>query len=118
MCHFVLPTNKQSNSITPNGRYATGAMELFRRAAGEHRTHLKEYLAMIYGGGNVVAALAGNEEDTIGMLNAGIAMELLMAAQVSITIADVGETWSRRISFDLSTGEVEVKKQGSTLSAK
>ncbi len=118
MCHFVLPSNKHSNSTAPNGRYAPDAMELFRRAARGHRTKIKEYQAMIYGGANVVAALASNEEDTIGMRNAGIAMELLMAEGASITVVDVGETWSRRISFDISTGQVDVKKRGTTFAAK
>ena len=72
---------------------------------------MKEYHGMIYGGANVVASLVGSdEEDTIGMRNAGIAMELLQQHAVTIMVANVGETWARRINFDVSSGEVEVKR--------
>ncbi len=118
MCHFVLPANQDKKSPMLNGRYAPDAMELFRQSVRKRNTTMKQYQALIYGGGNVVAALAGNKEDTIGMRNAGTAMELLMAENVSITVVDVGETWSRRISFDVSSGEVEVKKHGQTFIAK
>ncbi len=118
MCHFVLPVDQGAKSPPLNGRYADDAMELFRQSVRKRNTTMKEYQALIYGGGNIVAALAGNSEDTIGMRNAGTAMELLMAENVLITVVDVGETWARRISFDVSTGEVDVKKQGQTFIAK
>lgn len=118
MCHFVLPENKGQKSTVPNGRYAVEAMELFRRSVRKCNTTMKEYHGLIYGGGNVVAALANPNEDSIGMRNAGVAMELLSADSVAIMVVDVGETWSRRISFEVSRGAVEVKRQGQTFIAK
>lgn len=108
MCHFVLPSHHQGASSVLNGRYAVDAMTMFRASVAKHRTELKQYRASIYGGANVVSSLVKADEDTIGERNAAIAMELLMAHRISITIVDVGETWPRRISFDLLTGEVAV----------
>ena len=118
MCHFVLPSQHGPKSAALNGRYAVDAMEMFRQSVRKHNTTMQEYHGLIYGGGNVVAALANSDEDSIGMRNAGVAMELLAADKVAIMVVDVGETWSRRISFKVSTGEVEVKKQGKTFIAK
>jgi len=119
MCHFVLPEchGHGLGSGDLNGRYAIDAMELFRRAARSENTRLKEYQGMIYGGGNVVAALACPDNDSIGMRNASTAMDLLTQEKVAIMIVDVGETWSRRISFDIASGEVAVKRQGTLASA-
>ncbi len=111
MCHFVLPERHGAPEASPNGRYAVEAMALFQRGVRGVNTTMKEYHGMIYGGANVVASLAGSgEEDTIGMRNAGCAMELLQQHGVTVMVADVGETWARRISFDMSSGEVEVKR--------
>ncbi len=114
MCHFVLPANQGRASSKLNGRYATDALQLFKREVGLRKTSMKEYQGLIYGGGNVVAALANSEQDTIGTRNAGIAMELLQKEKVAIMVVDVGETWSRRISFNVSSGQVTVKRQGQT----
>ena len=114
MCHYVLPTSHSKNNGILNGRYGADAIKILQREARLHGTGLAEYHASIYGGGNVVAALAGSKEDTIGARNAGFAMETLIQNKVSILVVDVGETWSRRISFDTSTGLVVVKRQGNT----
>ena len=111
MCHFVLPSQHKPGSTALNGRYAVDAMEMFRASVARHRTDLKQYTASIYGGANVVSSLVKKDEDTIGERNAAVAMELLMANKVSINIVDVGETWPRRISFDVLSGKVTVNAQ-------
>ena len=108
MCHFVLPAQHGQSPKALNGRYAVDAMEMFRVSVAKHNTTLNQYQASIYGGANVVSALVKEDEDTIGERNAAVAMELLMANKVSIGIVDVGESWPRRISFDVSTGLVSV----------
>jgi len=110
MCHFVLPA-QHKKAARLNGRYADEAMEMFRASVLAHNTELKQYQASIYGGANVVASLVKEDEDTIGERNAAVAMELLMANRVSIGIVDVGESWPRRIAFDVTSGEVAVNAQ-------
>ena len=110
MCHFVLPAqHKKAGRL--NGRYADEAMEMFRASVLAHNTEFKQYQASIYGGANVVASLMKEDEDTIGERNAAVAMELLMANRVAIGIVDVGESWPRRIAFDVASGEVTVNAQ-------
>ena len=118
MCHFVLPTSHGPESNGLNGRYAIDAMEMFRQSVRMKNSSLKEYQGFIYGGANMIASLANSEEDSIGMRNAGVAMKLLASDQVTIMVVDVGETWSRRISFDIASGEIDVKKQGQTFLSK
>lgn len=113
MCHFTLPEHPKICSLTgePNGRYAEGAMELFRRAAASHKTQITEYQAKIFGGGNMIRSVGDNVDDTIGTKNAAAAMQLLMQEGVEILVAHVGEFGHRRIVFDITTGEVWVKHQ-------
>jgi len=60
MCHFVLPEDgasvggKRSSSFI-DGRYATGAMQLFENAAAQYGTRLSEYQAKIFGGSSMMA---------------------------------------------------------------
>ena len=42
-------------------------------------------------------------------------MQLLIEQGVTINVADVGETGYRRITFDLSNGDVWVKRHASNL---
>jgi len=111
MCHFVMPTASDPKVTGLDGRYAEDAMEMFHQSVRMKNSAMKEYQALIYGGGNMMNVSTKAEEDTIGMRNAGVAMELLMADQVAIMVVDVGENWARRISFNVATGEVKVIKQ-------
>lgn len=114
MCHFVLPKNSSDSGNPLNGRYGTDAVKILEREAKLRRTTLPEYHASIYGGGNVVAALSASKEDTVGAQNAGFAMDILLQKEVPILVVDVGETWARRISMDLSSGMISVKLHGNT----
>lgn len=111
MCHFVLPKqphNKTHHSL--DGRYADNVIKLFEQSVKKHRTSLNEYKAKIFGGGNHIPHQS-DKQNTIGMKNAETAMTLLIERNVEILVADVGENWSRRIIFELQTGDVWVKKQ-------
>lgn len=115
MCHFTLPDHPKIKSINskPNGRYAEGAMELFKIATGKHGTLITEYQAKIFGGGNMMRSVGDNVDDTVGTRNSAAAMQLLMQDDVEILVAHVGEFGHRRIVFDILTGEVWVKHQTS-----
>ncbi|MCP4408928.1 MAG: chemotaxis protein CheD [Gammaproteobacteria bacterium] len=113
MCHFTLPGHPKVRSLNrkPDGRYAEGAMELFKEAIAEKKTHITEYQAKIFGGGNMMRSVGDNVDDTIGTKNAAAAMQLLMQEGVEILVAHVGEFGHRRIVFDISSGDVWVKHQ-------
>ena len=111
MCHFTLPKHphKTHEKTKLDGRYADDVMQMFKQAAGKFGTEIKEYDAKIFGGGNMMRSEGQNIEDSIGSKNAAIAMQLLMAENVVIQVAHVGEFGHRRIVFDIDSGDVWVK---------
>jgi chemotaxis protein CheD len=109
MCHFVLPKS-HNKTVKLDGRYANDAIRLFEHSVKSHRTSLSDYQAKIFGGGNHLPHQS-DKEDSVGIKNAEVAMTLLIEKNVDIMVADVGETWARRIIFELETGDVWVKKQ-------
>ncbi len=113
MCHFTLPGHPRVKSLngTPNGRYAEGAMALFKQEIAKYKTRITDYEAKIFGGGNMMRSEGQCVEDTVGTKNSVAAMQLLMQEGVAIQVAHVGEFGHRRIVFDISTGEVWVKHQ-------
>ncbi|MGB0468294.1 MAG: hypothetical protein ACPGF7_12305 [Pontibacterium sp.] len=113
MCHFTMPGHPGARSPgdKPNGRYAEGALALFKKAAADNKTLITDYQAKIFGGGNMIRSAGESIDDTIGTKNAAAAMQLLMQERVEILVVHVGEFGHRRIAFDISTGEVWVKHQ-------
>lgn len=114
MCHFALPRpkNYQYNELNP--RYAEDCMILFKRSVKRHNTHISEYEAKIFGGGdmginNNCDLLDDDEKNPIGSKNAVRAYELLMEEGVGVAVAHAGEFGYRRIVFDLSSGDVWVR---------
>ncbi len=111
MCHFVLPRRPNNKThVGLNGRYAVDAIKLFEQSVKKHKTSLNEYQAKIFGGGNHLPHQS-DKQDSIGTKNAEAAMTLLIERNVDIMVADVGESWARRVIFELQTGDVWVKKQ-------
>jgi chemotaxis protein CheD len=112
MCHFVLPSRPYGEpnlSDKPNGRYGDEAMQLFELAAELHRTELSEYEVKIFGGVDLVCGLNHQQQMSIGEKNTAKAIELLTARKLSIVTGHVGESGSRRIVFELDSGNVWVK---------
>ena len=110
MCHFVLPERTSADpetSIPPCGRYGDEAMELFERAAELHGTHLSDYHGKIFGGADMFGT--NSEEELVGCKNAEKAMNMLRLRNVDIQVAHVGESGSRRVVLDVSSGDVWVK---------
>ena len=118
MCHFVLPDMQVPLGTDQIGRYAGGAIQLFLAHTQSRGTQIKDYIAKIFGGANTVIELVTNHGDSIGERNAQAAMQLLTEQGVDINVADVGETGYRRITFDLSNGDVWVKRHVSNLHIK
>lgn len=111
MCHFTLPKHplKKNETAKLDGRYADDVMKMFKQGAIKHDTKLMEYEAKIFGGGNMMKSEGQNIEDSIGTKNAAAAMQLLMAENIAIQVAHVGEFGHRRIVFDINSGDVWVR---------
>ncbi len=118
MCHFVLPDRRVPFNSDQIGRYAGGCMQLFLAHTKSRGTGIKEYVAKIFGGANMVAELVKNNGNSVGERNAQAAMQLLIEQGVDINVADVGESGYRRITFNLSNGDVWVKQHAKNLHIK
>lgn len=111
MCHFALPGHPKTSSsdAQPNGRYAEGAMELFRQAIIKHGTRFCDYQAKLFGGGNMMKDIEHNADNAVGQHNVTAARKLLEQNGVNILSSQVGGYGHRRIVFDISSGDVWVK---------
>ena len=111
MCHFTLPRfpGKRTEARKLDGRYGDDVMQMFKKEISRYGTHISEYEAKIFGGGNMMKSKGQNIDDTIGSKNATTAMELLMNENVNILVAHVGEFGHRRLVFDTASGSVWVR---------
>ncbi len=115
MCHFVLPNRQVPLNADQIGRYAGGCMHLFLAHTQSRGTRIKDYVVKIFGGANTVEELTKNNGDSVGERNTEVAMQLLIEQNVEIKVADVGESGYRRITFNLSNGDVWVKRHAKNL---
>lgn len=117
MCHYVLPRRPAGMTHARDARYGDDCLELFRQAASRYGTHLNEYEARIYGGGNMLAGVRAAPQveytsvdySPVGESNAAYAFSSLVAEGVRILEADVGEEGYRRVEFDPVTGLANVE---------
>ena len=114
MCHFVLPSRRKPKELLPsdydyNGSYCDEVMVLFEREVLQRGTNLKDYVAKIFGGSNMLANSTLDENDLIGTRNTEAAVNHLAERGIPLLLAHVGEKGHRRIAFDIETGDVWVK---------
>jgi chemotaxis protein CheD len=129
MCHFLLPARlrKTAPDAALPGLYAQDVMGLFARALQTSGTVPKDYIVKVAGGGNMfpdqvqstgcgdTPCPAARRADcqSIGCTNIAVARTLLADAGYSITSENVGGQGSRRVMFELWSGEVWVKRGAS-----
>lgn len=106
MCHYLLPSRHGPGS-RPDGRYADGAMLLFRHEIDCHKTRPAEYQAKIFGGGHMFSRYG--DWAHVGERNVEAARRLLTANGFRICLEDVGGFRARRLVFNLADGETCVK---------
>ncbi len=116
MCHYALPYRFERHDKRMNPRFADDCMTLFKRSVKRHKTHLHEYKAKVFGGGNMYrkfrrAPIDDIQRKPVGEKNVEAAFSLLMNEGIEIQVAHVGEFGYRRIVFDVANGDVWVKFQ-------
>lgn len=55
MCHYLLPSRRNSTVDGPSGHYAEDAMQMFLQEIRTAKTHTSEYRVKLFGGGNMFA---------------------------------------------------------------
>lgn len=113
MCHILLPgydpqLPPQSVAGRPlaTGRYAEAAFALFDAAMARYGTQPTEYLAGLYGGGNMFPAM--KSFNPLGQRNIVAARDFLQRRRIPVVDEHTGGTGRRKLSFDLETGAVEL----------
>jgi chemotaxis protein CheD len=120
MCHCLLPSRGSTAQSAggKQGLYVDEAMDLFADALHATNTTPAQYTVKIFGGGNM---FLGQPLDTqtievegvqrsVGGRNVDAARRLLGAAGFQLAAEDVGGYGSRQLVFDLSCGDVWVKR--------
>jgi chemotaxis protein CheD len=116
MCHFVLPISREVKVHThqkkhPEGYYGDLAFKWFEAQAKMHKTELKEYQAKVFGGSSSVDIPDIQYLANIGLKNVQTAFALVADYRLQLKASDTGMKGSRRVSFEISTGDVWVKHQ-------
>ncbi|MFC3200712.1 chemotaxis protein CheD [Alteromonas oceani] len=114
MCHFALPVRKDEPGDKLNPRYGSDCFGLFQRSVARYQIPLSEFEAKIFGGGNILnntssKAFASVQKTPVGDKNVQVAFEFLMANNIEMKVAHVGESGYRKIIFDVASGDVWVK---------
>jgi chemotaxis protein CheD len=126
MCHYLLPermANAPKDGAGP-GLYADDVMGLIAGALHGSQTRAEEYVVKIAGGGNMFpehlvdracradACTAARRAtcQSIGCKNSSAGRTLLYAAGFTISAENLGGHGSRQVIFDLSCGDVWIKR--------
>lgn len=101
--HFMLP---EPTGQLVGGKIAEFAIKALLKDALIAKSNKADLKAEIYGGGKVITSF--NEMGDIGDRNIRKAQEILHSLSIPFKCVDIGDSVSRRIHMDISTGKVNV----------
>lgn len=110
ICHFMLPYAHGRETPGLEGKYADDALRLFLDRIEACGTRPQDYRVELCGGGRQVCGLAADEARSIGRQNIDAGRQLLGDHGFYICREDMADSGYRKLSFDLSTGVVEVRQ--------
>jgi chemotaxis protein CheD len=118
MCHFMLPTrgHREKPVSQLNGRYGDEAWELFLNEIRKNKTKIQEYSVKIFGGSSMFASEADDKEIinskfNIGLKNIEMCRIIAKEHQLNVVSENLGGNNSRRIHFEIWSGNVWLKRQ-------
>lgn len=107
MCHIMLPRRLHNQNMPFDGRYADEAMKLFDQAIARTGTKPGDYVAKIFGGGNMFPGQQpSNDQAIIGTQNIETALKQLKERKIAIVAQHLGGDGHRKLIFDLWNGDV------------
>ncbi|HEX8989131.1 MAG TPA: chemotaxis protein CheD [Rhodocyclaceae bacterium] len=104
MCHIQMPGRSRCAPAELDGRYAEDAFALFDREIARHGTAAREFVAKLFGAGNMFPVR--NAVLNIGARNLEAARRELARRGLHAAAEHVGGAGHRKLAFDLATGEV------------
>lgn len=106
MCHIMLPSNSRKADTPFDGRYADEAMRLFDREISKAGTQPSDYVAKIFGGGNMFPGQTPDSPKIIGNQNIASSLKLLRERRIRIAAQHLGGEGHRKLFFNLWNGDV------------
>jgi chemotaxis protein CheD len=123
ICHYLLPRPTASRAAGEmTAMYAEGAIRLFMRELRRAKARPEDFVAKMFGGGNMfggvtsgerskpLAALACGACGDVASMNVEIGRELLRRSGFRIAAENVGGWGSRVVVFELWSGDVWVRR--------
>ena len=112
MCHYMLPHRRVPTARRGlDGRYADHAIRMFLESIEQLGTRPSEYVTHLYGGGNQFPPFQRGRAPDIARENIEAGLVLLRRFGFRLAHTDLGGTGPRRLSFEISTGEVTLTSQ-------
>ena len=118
MCHMMLPArpNKRAPHEPLDGKYGNEAWELFRMDLERTKTKPSEYVVKMFGGASMfdIDPMPGSNihhKLNMGERNIEMAKKIIIENKLNLVSNNVGGTNSRRIHFDVWSGNVWLKRQ-------
>ena len=105
MCHYMLTERVRPANAALDGRFASEAFELFLQEVEAAGTRPGEYQAKLFGGANMLSALATGKME-IGPRNVDYGRRLLATHHIALVAEHVGGSGRRKLHFDLRSGDV------------
>ncbi len=105
MCHIQLPGRSPSGDDKFDGRYAEDAFALFDRELERHGSAAREYVAKLFGAGNMFPGSAASTIN-VGAKNLAAARHELARRGLRVAAEHVGGAGHRKLIFDLASGDV------------
>ncbi|QEL65892.1 chemotaxis protein [Oryzomicrobium terrae] len=105
LCHYMLPSRSGKPVTPPDGRYADEALALFDAAIRRAGCRPEEFVAKVFGGGNMFPGREAKAGLEVGMRNIEQAEALLKARRIPILARHLGGDGHRKLVFDLWSGD-------------
>ena len=112
MCHYLLPSRKRTAHEALSGRYGNEAVELLIQSLRRCGTQPRDYVVQFFGGADLLHDPASVQSTAfkVGALNVDQAWTQARRFGFKVCHAELGENMARRISIDLQSGEVTVRR--------
>lgn len=114
ICHFLLPGPRRvaEHARDLDGRYGYDAWVWLKQQARVQALRMGEAEVKLFGGARSLANPATRQQTDIGRQNIAFVEQLLAESGVKVVGRDLGGEGHRVLRFDLSSGDVWVRRGG------
>jgi chemotaxis protein CheD len=106
MCHYLLPSRTRRTGTPLDGRYADEAIQLFDQEIKRTGLPPHEFVAKVFGGGNMFQMQSNRPQFDIGARNIEVALKMLKERNIPVVAEHHGGKGHRKLVFDVHSGDV------------